>query len=144
MASMERIGNSFARYARRSLPFLARHHARIVPALVELVPTTNEPQATDSGPRFSVLLGGEDGTVRASVTLASEAVAIVIEGALGAADNCRSHRCRPSSRRRNARCLTPRRKIARARSRHRDPRRIEVGSRSVRPIRPCRRAAATA
>jgi flagellar motor switch protein FliM len=83
MTSMERIGTAFARYARRSLPFLARHHARIMPALVELVPTTMESLSGEGGPRFSVLLGGEDGTVRASVTLAAEAVAIVIEGALG-------------------------------------------------------------
>lgn len=83
MTSMERIGSAFARYARRSLPFLARHHARIVPALVELVATVGDSLSGETGPRFSVLLGGEDGTVRASVTLASEAVALIIEGALG-------------------------------------------------------------
>jgi flagellar motor switch protein FliM len=83
MTAMERIGIAFARYARRSLPFLARHHARIVPMLVELVPTMAGSQSSEGGPRFSVLLGSEDATARASVTLGPDAVALVLEGALG-------------------------------------------------------------
>jgi flagellar motor switch protein FliM len=83
LTAMERIGISFARYARRSLPFLARHHARIVPTLVELVPHAVAGQPVEGGPRFSVMLGSEDGSARASVTLLPEAVALVLEGALG-------------------------------------------------------------
>jgi flagellar motor switch protein FliM len=81
MTAMERIGIAFARYARRSLPFLARHHARIVPGAVQLV-STNEPPSTE-GPTFSVWLGSDDPPARASVNLAGDAIALILEGALG-------------------------------------------------------------
>jgi len=63
MTAMERIGNAFARYARRSLPFLARHHARIVPSVVELTAAANT-APPEAGPSFSVWLGTEEGLVR--------------------------------------------------------------------------------
>jgi len=84
MTAMERIGNAFARYARRSLPFLARHHARIVPSVVELTAAANT-APPEAGPSFSVWLGTEDAAARASVTLTADAVALVLDGALGGA-----------------------------------------------------------
>lgn len=84
MTAMERIGNSFARYARRSLPFLARHHARIVPSVVELTAAANS-APPEAGPSFSIWLGSDDAAARASVTLTADAVALVLDGALGGA-----------------------------------------------------------
>src|SRR5882672_9071730 len=84
MTAMERIGNAFARYARRSLPFLARHHARIVPMVVELAAAANSAPA-EAGPSFTIWLGTEDAAARASVTLTADAVALILDGALGGA-----------------------------------------------------------
>jgi flagellar motor switch protein FliM len=82
MTAMERIGTAFARYARRSLPFLARHHARIVPSVVELAAGGSTAPA-EGGPSFTIWLGTEDAAARASVTLTGDAVALILDGALG-------------------------------------------------------------
>jgi flagellar motor switch protein FliM len=81
MTAMERIGTAFARYARRSLPFLARHHGRIVPSAVQLVTIADVP--TTEGPSFSVWLGSDDPPARACVNLTGDAIALILEGALG-------------------------------------------------------------
>ena len=43
MVAMERIGASFARYARRSMPFLVRNRARLVPGNVQIAPFASDP-----------------------------------------------------------------------------------------------------
>jgi flagellar motor switch protein FliM len=82
VAAMDRIASAFARYARRSLPFLARHHARIVPSPVQLI-SAGETPPTEAGPSYTIWLGSDDGLARASVVLTQDAVPLVIEGALG-------------------------------------------------------------
>ena len=50
MTAMDRIGAAFVRYARRSMPFLARHHGRIVATPVQIASMTADP------PRFSAAM----------------------------------------------------------------------------------------
>jgi flagellar motor switch protein FliM len=83
MTAMDRIGNAFVRYARRSLPFLARHHGRIVPTTVQLAPTMVDAEPLIEGPSFSVWLSSPDSVGRACVTLTPDAVGLILEGALG-------------------------------------------------------------
>ncbi len=82
VASMERAGIAFARTAKRSLPFLLRYRAQVTPTQVELVAGDWEP-APSEGPTFTIYLGASGG-VRGMLQLNTEAVVLVLEGALGA------------------------------------------------------------
>jgi flagellar motor switch protein FliM len=79
--AMESIAHAFARSAKRSLPFLTRYRARIVPTSVALLP----PMPADAGPTFVSYVAGSDGAMRGAVTLDASALALIIEGVLGGA-----------------------------------------------------------
>ncbi|MBI5537750.1 MAG: FliM/FliN family flagellar motor switch protein [Deltaproteobacteria bacterium] len=78
LSAMAGIAASFARAARRSLPFLARYRATIVPTPVTLLAPIAE-----GGPSFSIPITGADGSVAAAVTVDANAIAVIVEGALG-------------------------------------------------------------
>jgi flagellar motor switch protein FliM len=80
--AMERAGIAFARTAKRSLPFLLRYRAALTPTQVEVVTGDYEPPLSE-GATFAIYLGAAGG-VRAMVHLNTEAVVLVLEGALGA------------------------------------------------------------
>ncbi len=80
--AMERSGIAFARTAKRSLPFLLRYRAALTPTQVEVVAGDYELPLSE-GPTFAVYLGAAGG-VRAILHLNTEAVVLVLEGALGA------------------------------------------------------------
>ena len=84
MTAMDRIGASFARYARRSMPFLTRHHARIVATPVQIASmATDAENPLPTGPTYVMRLGTKDGHAWATITLNSDAIALTLEGALG-------------------------------------------------------------
>jgi flagellar motor switch protein FliM len=86
MTAMDRIGAAFARYARRSMPFLARHRARIVAMPVQIASmATDAANPLPVGPTYAVRLGTKDGNAWATITLNSDAIALTLEGALGGA-----------------------------------------------------------
>jgi len=86
MTAMDRIGASFARYARRSMPFLARHRGRIVAAPVQIASMATDAESPlPTGPSYAVRLGTKDGNAWATITLNSDAIALTLEGALGGA-----------------------------------------------------------
>jgi flagellar motor switch protein FliM len=86
MTAMDRIGASFARYARRSMPFLARHRGRIVAAPVQIASMATDAESPlPTGPTYAVRLGTKDGNAWATITLNSDAIALTLEGALGGA-----------------------------------------------------------
>jgi flagellar motor switch protein FliM len=88
MTAMDRIGAAFARYARRSMPFLARHRARIVAAPVQIASmATDAGSPLPTGPSYAVRLGTKEGNAWATITLNSDAIALTLEGALGGASN---------------------------------------------------------
>ena len=82
VVAMERAGVAFSRTAKRSLPFLLRYRAQLTATQVELVAGDYELPASE-GPTFAVYLGAAGG-VRAILHLNTEAVVLVLEGALGA------------------------------------------------------------
>jgi flagellar motor switch protein FliM len=83
IAAMDRVGATFARFARRSLPFLARYRTRITPSPVRLVGPDGDPSLTPLSPSFTVMMTSADGFTWASITMDANAIAITIEGALG-------------------------------------------------------------
>ena len=86
MTAMDRIGASFARYARRSMPFLARHRGRIIAAPVQIASMATDAETPlPTGPTYAVRLGTKDGNAWATITLNSDAIALTLEGALGGA-----------------------------------------------------------
>jgi flagellar motor switch protein FliM len=88
MTAMDRIGAAFVRYARRSMPFLARHHARIVATPVQIASmATDAANPLPTGPTYAVRLGTKDGNAWATITLSSDAIALTLEGALGGGTN---------------------------------------------------------
>jgi flagellar motor switch protein FliM len=86
MTAMDRIGTAFVRYARRSMPFLARHRARIVATPVQIASmVTDAANPLPIGPSYAVRLGTKEGNAWATITLNSDAIALTLEGALGGA-----------------------------------------------------------
>src|SRR5262245_43797797 len=84
MTAMDRIGAAFARYARRSMPFLARHRGRIVATPVQIASmATDAANPLPTGPTYAVRLGTKEGNAWATITLNSDAIALTLEGALG-------------------------------------------------------------
>jgi flagellar motor switch protein FliM len=84
MTTMDRIGAAFVRYARRSMPFLARHRARILASPVQIASmATDAGSPLPSGPTYAVRLGTKEGNAWATITLNSDAIALTLEGALG-------------------------------------------------------------
>jgi hypothetical protein len=78
---MGRVATEFARSARRSLPFLSRYKSQLVPGAVQSFQSSNEGDL--ASPTFTMAIGTADGMGWGSVTLDANAVAMVLEGALG-------------------------------------------------------------
>lgn len=81
-AAMGAVAASFARAARRSLPFLTRYKGRILPRPVEMAAREQPAEGFDELPQFTVTLAGPGGTW-ATLTLTTQAIAMVLEGSMG-------------------------------------------------------------
>jgi flagellar motor switch protein FliM len=82
MEAMTRIGDRFARGARRSLPFLARRRDRLIASSVSLSGEAAT-QSSGIGPAFEVLFEGGEGSAWGSVWFNAPALGILLEGTLG-------------------------------------------------------------
>jgi flagellar motor switch protein FliM len=82
MAAMARIGDHFARGARRSMPFLARRRDRLIASSVSLSGEVAS-QSASIGPAFEVLFEAGEGTGWGSLWLNAPALGILLEGTLG-------------------------------------------------------------
>ncbi len=80
--AMDAVAAAFARSARRSLPFLTRFKGKIVPRYVEMAARDVAAEGLSDLPSFTVNLAGAGGAW-ATLTLSSEAIAMVLEGSLG-------------------------------------------------------------
>lgn len=80
--ALAQISERFAKGARRALPFLARHKARIVPGDVTLGAT---PGAANEmlGPGYKVHMESSDGHAWALVCADTGAIGMILDGALG-------------------------------------------------------------
>lgn len=84
MQAMNRVTQSFARLARRTMPFLVKRRTRLVPGAVAFVDLGADLRVVH-GPVFEVLFEEKDGPGWACLVISSEAIAIILEGALGGA-----------------------------------------------------------
>ncbi|HET9958237.1 MAG TPA: FliM/FliN family flagellar motor switch protein [Polyangiaceae bacterium] len=89
MQAVARVAQNFARGARRSMPFLVKRKSRLTPASVAFVDLAPDALMVD-GPSFEVLLEEPDGPGRACLFLNTDALAVVLEGALGGAGDAAS------------------------------------------------------
>jgi hypothetical protein len=86
LGTMSRIATRFCRSARRTLPFLVRRKARLLPQSAAIAGFNGlSAAALMGGPTFEVLLEAEGAW--GSLLLNSEAVSLVLEGALGGGDD---------------------------------------------------------
>jgi flagellar motor switch protein FliM len=79
---MSHVAQRFARGARKTLPFLVKRRARLVPEPVCIVDLGAE-RVVERGPVFEILLEAEDGPAWACLTVGPEALGVMLEGALG-------------------------------------------------------------
>jgi flagellar motor switch protein FliM len=84
MYAMSHVAQRFARGARKTLPFLVKRRARLVPEPVCIVDLGAE-RVVERGPVFEILLEAESGAW-ACLTLGPEALSVVLEGALGGSE----------------------------------------------------------
>jgi len=84
MQAMARVAANFSRAARRSMPFLVKRRSRLVPGAVVFVDISPEARAVAS-PVYEVVFEDPDGPARASLFFSTDAVAVMLEGALGGA-----------------------------------------------------------
>lgn len=89
MYAMNHVAQRFARGARKTLPFLVKRRARLVPEPVSIVDLGAE-RVVQRGPVFEILLEAEDSQAWACLTLGPEALGVMLEGALGASDKTAS------------------------------------------------------
>jgi flagellar motor switch protein FliM len=82
MRAMDAVAGRFARSARRTLPFLVRQRARLVPQPVSLC-AAGSVSGCRAGVRFEARLEAEDGPAWAAIVLNAEALALLLESALG-------------------------------------------------------------
>jgi flagellar motor switch protein FliM len=85
MYAMSHVAQRFARGARKTLPFLVKRRARLVPEPVCIVDLGAE-RVVERGPVFEIMLEAEDGPAWACLTLGPEALGVVLEGALGGSE----------------------------------------------------------
>jgi len=85
MYAMSHVAQRFARGARKTLPFMVKRRARLVPEPVCIVDLGTE-RVVDRGPIFEILLEAEEGSAWACLTLGPEALGVVLEGALGGSE----------------------------------------------------------
>lgn len=83
IGAMDRIAATFARGARRSMPFLLRYRAKVVPMHVELVKKSRTLFSPEDALSYATFVGGSDVTAWAGVGLDEGAIGLVLEGALG-------------------------------------------------------------
>jgi flagellar motor switch protein FliM len=81
--AMEKIGAAFSRAVRRSMPFLLRYKAQLVPGRVEVVADPGGSSHSSHIPTLTIGITSADARARGSVTLNADAIAFIIEGALG-------------------------------------------------------------
>jgi flagellar motor switch protein FliM len=85
MYAMSHVAQRFARGARKTLPFLVKRRARLVPEPVCIVDLGAE-RVVERGPVFEILLEAEDSPAWACLTLGPEALGVMLEGALGGSE----------------------------------------------------------
>jgi len=85
MYAMSHVAQRFARGARKTLPFLVKRRARLVPEPVCIVDLGAE-RVVERGPVYEILLEAEDGPAWACLTLGPEALSVMLEGALGGSE----------------------------------------------------------
>lgn len=85
MYAMSHVAQAFVRGARKTLPFLVKRRARLVPEPVCIVDLGAE-RVVQRGPVYEILLEAEDGPAWAVLTLDPEALSVVLEGALGGSE----------------------------------------------------------
>lgn len=83
MRVMARVATSFARTARRSLPFLVALKSRLLPQSVAIAEVPGAAQAS-TGPTLHALYEEEGGTAWAYISLNEVSLGLILEGALGA------------------------------------------------------------
>jgi flagellar motor switch protein FliM len=89
MYAMSHVAQRFARGARKTLPFLVKRRARLVPEPVCIVDLGAE-RVVERGPVFEILLEAEDGPAWACLTIGPEALSVMLEGALGGSEKNQS------------------------------------------------------
>ncbi|HVY27850.1 MAG TPA: FliM/FliN family flagellar motor switch protein [Polyangiaceae bacterium] len=89
MYAMSHVAQRFARGARKTLPFLVKRRARLVPEPVCIVDLGAE-RVVERGPVFEILLEAEEGPAWACLTLGPEALGVMLEGALGGSEKNQS------------------------------------------------------
>jgi flagellar motor switch protein FliM len=85
MYAMSHVAQRFARGARKTLPFLVKRRARLVPEPVCIVDLGAE-RVVERGPVFEIMLEADEGPAWACLTLGPEALGVVLEGALGGSE----------------------------------------------------------
>jgi flagellar motor switch protein FliM len=85
MYAMSHVAQRFARGARKTLPFLVKRRARLVPEPVCIVDLGAE-RVVERGPVFEILLEADEGPAWACLTLGPEALSVMLEGALGGSE----------------------------------------------------------
>jgi flagellar motor switch protein FliM len=85
MYAMSHVAQRFARGARKTLPFLVKRRARLVPEPVCIVDLGAE-RVVERGPVFEILLAADDGPAWACLSLGPEALSVMLEGALGGSE----------------------------------------------------------
>jgi len=86
MQAMAHVAQRFARGARRTLPFLVKRKARVVPEAVAIVDLGAE-RIVENGPIYEVILGAPGGPAWGLMTLNTDAIGVVLEGVLGGGDS---------------------------------------------------------
>jgi flagellar motor switch protein FliM len=84
MQAMSHVAARFARAARRTLPFLVRRRARLMPEAVYITDAMSDRES--DGPMFEVLLESEELGAWGNLALNADAIALVLEGSLGGRD----------------------------------------------------------
>ena len=85
MYAMTHVAQRFVRGARKTLPFLVKRRARLVPEPVCIVDLGAE-RVVERGPVYEILLEAEDGPAWACLSLGPEALSVMLEGALGGSE----------------------------------------------------------
>jgi flagellar motor switch protein FliM len=89
MCAMSHVAQRFARGARKTLPFLVKRRARLVPGPVCIVDLGAE-RVVERGPVFEILMEADGGPAWACLTVGPEAIGVMLEGALGASEKTAS------------------------------------------------------
>lgn len=84
MQALSRVSAQFARNARRAMPFLVKRRTRLVPGAVAFVDLASD-RRVPNGPVYEVLLEAQDSPAWACMFVNADALALVLEGALGGA-----------------------------------------------------------